>query len=69
MITRDGDWLRCACFDDATAERLSRDREAGHYLAARIDETSFRVDPDQRGVLKQVLIAAGFPAEDLTGYV
>jgi DNA excision repair protein ERCC-3 len=69
VITRDGDWLRCTCSDEATAERLSRDREAGPFLAVRIDGTSFRVDPDQRGVLKQALIAAGFPAEDLAGYV
>ena len=69
VITRDGDWLLCTCSDDATAERLSRDREAGQYLAARIDATRFRVDPGQRGVLKQALTAAGFPAEDLAGYV
>jgi DNA excision repair protein ERCC-3 len=68
VITRDGDWLRCTCSDDATAERLSRDREAGRYLAVRIDATGFRVDPGQRGVLKQALTAAGFPAEDLAGY-
>jgi DNA excision repair protein ERCC-3 len=68
VITRDGDWLRCTCSDDATAERLSRDRDAGQYLAARIDATRFRVDPGQRGVLKQALTAAGFPAEDLAGY-
>ena len=67
-ITRDGDWLRCTCADDATAERLSRDREAGRYLTIRIDATGFRVDPGQRGVLKQALTAAGFPAEDLAGY-
>jgi DNA excision repair protein ERCC-3 len=68
VITRDGDWLRCTCSDDATAERLSRDREAGQYLAARVDATRFRVDPGQRGVLKQALTTAGFPAEDLAGY-
>jgi DNA excision repair protein ERCC-3 len=69
VITRDGDWLRCACSDEATAERLSRDREAGRYLTDRIDRADFRVDPGQRGVLKQALTAAGFPAEDLAGYV
>ena len=30
---------------------------------------SFRVDPGQRGVLKQALVTAGFPAGDLAGYV
>jgi DNA excision repair protein ERCC-3 len=69
VITRDGDWLRVACSDESAAERLSRDREAGSFLAMRIDGVSFRVEPGQRGILKQALIAAGFPAEDLAGYV
>jgi DNA excision repair protein ERCC-3 len=69
VITRDGAWLRCACSDEATAERLSRDHAAGRHLTVRIDRTDFRVDPGQRGVLKQALTAAGFPAEDLAGYV
>ena len=68
VITRDGYWLICTCSDDATAEHLSRDREAGRYLTLRIDATRFRVDPGQRGVLKQALTAAGFPAEDMAGY-
>jgi DNA excision repair protein ERCC-3 len=69
VITRDGDSLRCTCLDEVTAARLSRDREAGKYLTDRIDGTSFRIDPARRGVLKQALVAAGFPAEDLAGYV
>jgi DNA excision repair protein ERCC-3 len=69
VITRDGDWLRCTCFDEAIGERLCRDHEAGRHLAVRVDRTSFRVDPGQRGILKQALTAAGFPAEDLAGYV
>jgi DNA excision repair protein ERCC-3 len=52
-----------------TAERLARDREAGRYLTDRIDATTFRVDPAVRGVLKQALVGAGYPAEDLAGYV
>jgi DNA excision repair protein ERCC-3 len=69
VITREGDWLRCTCSDVATAERLSRGREAGAFLAMRLDGVSFRLEPGQRGVLKQALITAGFPAEDLAGYV
>ena len=69
VITRDGDALRCTCRDQATAERLARDREAGPYLATgRRDELPRRLQR-QRGVLKQALVAAGFPAEDLAGYV
>ena len=69
VIARDGDGLRCTCHDAVTAERLARDKEAGQYLTRRIDATSFRVDPAARGILKQALVAAGYPAEDLAGYV
>ena len=69
VIVREGDDLRCTCQDLATAERIARDKEAGQYLARRIDATSFRVDPAFRGVLKQALVGAGYPAEDLAGYV
>jgi DNA excision repair protein ERCC-3 len=69
VIARDGDALRCRCLDQMTAERLAQDPEAGPYLTDRIDATTFRVDPAVRGVLKQALVGAGYPAEDLAGYV
>jgi DNA excision repair protein ERCC-3 len=69
VIARDGDGLRCSCHDVPTAERLARDEEAGPYLTRRIDATSFRVDLAARGLLKQALVGAGYPAEDLAGYV
>ena len=69
VIARDGDALRCRCLDQVTAERVARDRKAGPYLTDRIDATTFRVDPAARGVLKQALVGAGYPAEDLAGYV
>jgi len=69
VITREKEVLRCTCADEVIAELLSRDRRAGRYLTDRIDETSFRVTPGYRGVLKQALVSAGYPAEDLAGYV
>ena len=69
VITRDNGMLRCTCGDSVIAELLSRDCKAGQYFADRIDGTSFRVDPGYRGVLKQALVSAGYPAEDLAGYV
>ena len=63
------DSLLCTCLDRTTAERLARDRATGRYLADRLDATRFRVHPSLRGVLKQALVAAGFPPEDLAGYV
>lgn len=69
VITRDDGMLRCTCGDEVIAELLSRDRKTGSYLNERIDGTSFRVAPGFRGVLKQALVSAGYPAEDLAGYV
>jgi DNA excision repair protein ERCC-3 len=69
VITRHGDGLRCTCADEATAELLHRDGTVGPYLEDRAGATSFRVDPGQRGLLKRALVAAGYPAEDLAGYV
>ena len=68
VITRACGALHCSCLDEVTAERLARDRDAGPLLTTRIDKTSFRIDPGHRGILKQALVAAGFPAEDLAGY-
>ena len=69
VIARDGNILRCSCQDHITAERIARDKGAGQYLTDRISPTEFRVAPDARGVLKQALVAAGYPAEDFAGYL
>jgi DNA excision repair protein ERCC-3 len=69
VLTKEGDALVCTCQDRTTAERLARDKAAGPFLVDRSDATHFRVSPAMRGVLKQALVAAGFPAEDLAGYV
>ena len=49
-------------------EELSRGA-SGKLLGARIDESSIAVPPSERGRLKQALLKAGWPAEDLAGYV
>lgn len=69
VITSEDGMLRCTCADAVTAELLSRDKKAGAYLAHRIDDTSFRTPAEHRGLLKQALISAGYPARDLAGYV
>ena len=69
VLHRDGDWLVFTCLDRPTAERVARDKGVGPHVAARVDDICFRVRPAARGVLKQALVAAGFPAEDLAGYV
>jgi len=60
--------LRLITQDRPLLEELARQRGVRDYLGARLDETSFAIDDAFRGVLKQGLIAVGYPAEDLAGY-
>ncbi len=60
--------LRLVCKDAPLLEELSRQPKVRAFLGDRIDATSFRIEPAFRGVLKQALIAVGYPAEDVAGY-
>jgi DNA excision repair protein ERCC-3 len=60
--------LRLVCADRPLLVELSRQKKLKEYLGEQLDETSFAVEPAFRGVLKQALIAVGYPAEDLAGY-
>ncbi len=60
--------LRLITQDRPLLEELARQRGVRDYLGERLDETSFAIDDAYRGVLKQALIAVGYPAEDLAGY-
>jgi DNA excision repair protein ERCC-3 len=61
-------YLRMVCADRPLLEELARQPRVRDYLGERLDVTSFRIDPAHRGVLKQGLIAVGYPAEDVAGY-
>ena len=60
--------LRLVCTDEPLLEELARQPRVRDYLGERLDRHSFLIDPAHRGVLKQALIAVGYPAEDLAGY-
>lgn len=60
--------LRLVCPDAPLLEELARQPKVRSFLGERLDATSFRVEPANRGVLKQALIAVGYPAEDVAGY-
>lgn len=68
-IDREGEILLLTMADLPLAELLSRDRDVSPFLAQRRGDLIFEVDPAHRGVLKQALLGAGYPAEDLAGYV
>jgi DNA excision repair protein ERCC-3 len=67
LIRVDGS-LRLVTNDKSLLEELARRKEVRSYLGERLNETSFAIDDAFRGVLKQALIAVGYPAEDLAGY-
>jgi DNA excision repair protein ERCC-3 len=69
VIKRHKEKLILHIADLPLAEQLSRDEMVAKYLGNRLSELTFLVDPGDRGVLKQALLATGYPAEDLAGYV
>ena len=67
-LTRDADHLVLTAADRPLAEEISRHKHVAPLLIERLSNVEFRVAPIDRGKLKQALIKAGFPAEDLAGY-
>jgi len=67
-LERAGDDLRLVCDDRPLLEELVRQPKIRGFLGDRLGPTTFRVEQGYRGVLKQALIAVGYPAEDLAGY-
>jgi DNA excision repair protein ERCC-3 len=61
--------LQLRIADLPLAELLVRDDRIKPLLDKRISDTCFQIDAGNRGVLKQALLAVGYPAEDLAGYV
>lgn len=55
--------------DRPLAKLLERHDRVSPYLGDSLSPTSFAVKLGDRGLLKQGLLAAGYPAEDLAGYV
>ncbi|WP_088258042.1 DNA repair helicase XPB [Fimbriiglobus ruber] len=60
--------LRLVCADRPLLEEISRQKKLKEYLGEKLDDVSFAVEPAFRGVLKQLLITLGYPAEDIAGY-
>lgn len=54
--------------DAMLAEQLARHRSLSALLVERVWPNCFRIGNGDRGRLKQGLIKAGYPAEDLAGY-
>lgn len=68
-LVRDGAEILIESEDDALMLELSRTAAVSQYLGPQRSERARVVPLHFRGVLKQALTAAGWPAEDLAGYV
>jgi len=69
VLDREGASLVLQTADQPLAELLCRHNQVNPFLKQRLSAQSFQIDLADRGVLKQALLAAGYPAEDLAGYV
>ena len=56
------------CDDKYLAAELENTKNVAKYLVKRLDALTFAVDIAYRGHIKQALILAEYPAEDLAGY-
>jgi DNA excision repair protein ERCC-3 len=68
VIERDEIGLILRVADAPLAELLARDRHVAPLLGERVNGQVFRVRLGVRGLLKQALVAIGYPADDLAGY-
>ena len=67
-LVRDDEGIALCGDDPALVEQVSRMKGVAPHLGERLSPTSFRVPPVERGRIKQALVRAGWPAEDLAGY-
>lgn len=69
VIEKDGLQLLLTIATLPLVELLRRDEQVSPLLGVQKSNRSFQVDYSHRGLLKQALLTAGYPAEDLAGYV
>ncbi len=67
-LSRQDDILVLAADGPALATEISRLRTVEPLIGRRLSFNELKVPPENRGRLKQALIKAGFPVEDLAGY-
>jgi DNA excision repair protein ERCC-3 len=68
QLRKHDEQLELVCRDRPLLEELARQTKVRQYLGKRLAPDRFLVEQGHRGVLKQALIAVGYPAEDLAGY-
>jgi DNA excision repair protein ERCC-3 len=64
-----GAGLALRCTDAEMLSHLVRNQRLAGLIGSRIDECRFTVAPENRGIIKQIMISLGFPVHDVAGYV
>ena len=67
LLSEDGE-LRLVADAAELLDELAAREELGALLGAARGPSAYAVGPEQRGPLKQALVGAGWPVEDLAGY-
>ena len=67
-LTKNNRHLELSIQDLATAELFLRDKKIAPLIEKRLAPLCFRVSPAHRGLLKQALVEAGYPADDQAGF-
>ncbi len=67
-LVQDGQWLRLEADDEAALTEVLSLKATDDLFGAALSTTAVQVHPRRRGELKQVLVSAGHPVEDLVGY-
>ena len=68
-LRKEGDQLIMESDDEYMFTEICHLRDVEPFVLNQIDKTRAIVDPERRGHLKMVLTNAGFPVEDLAGYL
>ena len=68
-LVKIGEDLVLECENEDLASEIWQSKKVKEHLQERIDETTFLVEPGERGFLKYALIEIGHPVEDLAGYI
>ena len=53
---------------ETLAEEIAHSKSIINLLSERLSDTTFLINPENRGKLKQALIKIGYPADDFAGY-
>jgi DNA excision repair protein ERCC-3 len=64
-----GDGLALRCTDAEMIRHLVRNQKLAGLIGGAIDKYRYSVPPQNRGIIKQILISLGYPVHDVAGYV